>query len=214
MAVECHSLLAEVPACSSQRSPSTAISSSPVVGDLPSLRRYHPRRCIGGLRFLAAPVDAGASAAAGAPAGVPLAAELPGWLLVLAEVLAAAGAAAGEAAGLAVPAFSAVGAAGALDDDDGALEDAVSAVAALGSGGGGGGREADAGDGTAGVPPPGVLLSRTRSISTLGIGDDLTSRWKSCCRPEEAAPPAGDGAGSADIPGSPDDAGEEDEPAG
>ena len=33
---------------------------------------------------------------------------------VMAEVLAAAGAAAGEAAGLAVPAFSAVGAAGAL----------------------------------------------------------------------------------------------------
>ena len=92
--------------------------------------------------------------------------------------------------------------------------DAEPTVAALGSGGGGGGSDAPVGDGTAAAPPPGVLLSRTRSSSTFGIGDDLTSRWKSCCRPEEEeAAPEGDGAGSDDLPESAAEAGE-DEPTG
>ena len=74
---------------------------------------------------------------------------------------------------------------------------------ARGSGGGGGGSGATAGDaamagdgaeacgGTLTAPPGDAAgtPTRTRSSSTLGIGEDLTSRWKSSCILEASPPP-------------------------
>lgn len=189
MAVECHGLLADEPACSSQRSPSTATSSSPVEGDLPRRRRYHLARCIGGFAFDFGRDDGCAEEVEDEPL-LPFAAVEAAEAAEVADVPAVAtAAAAGAAASGAAGGTAAAGGAAAADEAFAFLF-AEPAGDTFGSGGGGGGRRGGGGGGDGSAPaaadgkaPPlpsmaagGVPAGRNLSINIFGIGEDLTSR--------------------------------------